>query len=288
MGTDGRSGKAGVDDLPAWDGASYAANTSHHRLHDDRFVAALALRGDERILDVGCGSGDLTAKLAALVPDGEVVGLDPQPSLLEQAERVARPNQRFVQGAAQTMDAAVAGLGDDRPFDVVLSRAALHWVPLRDHPSVLAAAHSVLAPGGRLRLEMGGHGNIATTMARLDRWSAPLGGPVEPWCFADAGTYLGLLERAGFVVEPNDVLTVAQRRAFDRDGLIGWFTSQVEQAYTHTMSADSAATFHDTAVAGIDELRHWDGTYDQTYVRLEVLAQRAAEPGRWSGGSVAT
>jgi ubiquinone/menaquinone biosynthesis C-methylase UbiE len=272
------SGGNDTTELPEWDGAAYAANTAHHRVHDDRFLAPLALRGDEHVLDIGCGSGDFTARVAALVPRGRVVGVDPQRSLLEEAERVAGPNQEFVQGTAQGLvDHPV--LATERGFDVVISRAALHWVPKADHPAVLAAAHSLLAPGGRLRLEFGGHGNIAPTMAALDEWSAALGGPRSPWYFPGPGEYLGLLERAGFEVEPNDVLTVAQRRPFDHDGLWGWFSSQVEQAYTHTMAPDAAAELRSTVQANLDVFCHWDGTYDQTYVRLEASARRPAAPG---------
>jgi ubiquinone/menaquinone biosynthesis C-methylase UbiE len=52
--------------LPTWDGALYAANTDHHRRYDDRFLSTLPLRPTDRVLDLGCGSGDLTATVAAL------------------------------------------------------------------------------------------------------------------------------------------------------------------------------------------------------------------------------
>jgi len=278
------------EDLPEWVGQDYAANTAHHRAHDDRFLAPLQLRGDERVLDLGCGSGDFTAKVAALVPDGVVVGLDPQPSLLEVARSVAGPNQRFVQGAAQDVtavlaDAAAAVTGAEgtllaAPFDVVISRAALHWVPRDDQLPVLRGAFDALAPGGRLRVEMGGAGNIGTTMAVLDTISAELGGPTRPWQFSDPGTYLAWLDHVGFATGDGAVVTVAQRRGFDRESLIGWFISQVAMAYEHGMDPAAAARFREAAIERIDDLRYGDGSYDQTYVRLEALAHRplAASP----------
>ncbi|HEX2381627.1 MAG TPA: hypothetical protein VHI95_03250, partial [Acidimicrobiales bacterium] len=63
-----------LDTLASWNGGLYAANTEHHRRYDDDFLATLALRSVDRVLDVGCGSGDFTAKVAALVPEGHVVG----------------------------------------------------------------------------------------------------------------------------------------------------------------------------------------------------------------------
>jgi trans-aconitate methyltransferase len=105
-----------------WDGALYAANREHHRRFDDWFLAPLPLTGHERVLDVGCGSGELTARLAAAVPDGLVVGLEPQPSMLVEARAVALPNQVFVAGPAQQVAEVAAPHG---PYDVIVSRARM-------------------------------------------------------------------------------------------------------------------------------------------------------------------
>ncbi|CAN5502605.1 class I SAM-dependent methyltransferase [soil metagenome] len=266
--------------LPEWIGADYAANTAHHRVFDDRFLAPLQLRGDERILDLGCGSGDFTAKVADLVPDGVVVGLDPSASLLAEARSIARPNQRFILGPAQELTALLAAsAGTDNPqatavapFDVIISRAAMHWLPAPDHATVLAAASRAIVPGGQLRLEMGGYGNIAQVRPILDEISSSLGGPVQPWTFQGAGWYMAQLEQAGFV--PDQVQTVAQHRSFDRESLIGWFTSQVAMAYEHQMDAATARQFRERALDRVDDMRYFDGSYDQVFVRLEVLAHR--------------
>lgn len=261
--------------LPEWDGASYAANTAHHRRYDAEFLAGIDdLPPTARILDIGCGSGDFTIKLADLVPHGHVVGLDPQPSMLAQARAVARPNQSFVLGAAQDL-ASLITHGEPAltgPFDAVVSRAVLQWVPLADHPGVLAAAAGMLRPGGLLRLEAGGGDNIATVVAILNEISERYGGPRSPWTFPPAGRYLDLLLGAGFSVDHGWVRLVAQRRLFTRDELIGWLTSQCLHAYEHTMPPRWRPAFRAEALASIDRLRHADGTYDRTYVRLDVRA----------------
>ena len=77
--------------LAPWDGALYAANTGHHRVYDALFLETLPLRPADTVLDLGCGSGDFTAIVAARVPDGTVVGLDPQPSLLAEARSLKKP-----------------------------------------------------------------------------------------------------------------------------------------------------------------------------------------------------
>ena len=136
--------------LAPWDGALYAANTRHHRVYDGAFLDTLPLRPGDHVLDLGCGSGDFTAIVAEQVPDGIVVGLEPQPSLLAEARACARPNQRFVEGRVQDLGSLFP---NGEAFDVVMSRSVLHWVALADHPAAAgrgppAPAARWLVPGG--------------------------------------------------------------------------------------------------------------------------------------------
>ncbi|MDQ3294511.1 MAG: class I SAM-dependent methyltransferase, partial [Actinomycetota bacterium] len=109
-------------------GAQSRARASLERLGDDPARGAL--------LDLGCGSGDFTATLAELVGDeGHAVGVDAQPSMLDEAHRRARPNQSFVLAPVQRLD-EVLGAEHDASFDVALSRAVLHWVPEADQAGV--------------------------------------------------------------------------------------------------------------------------------------------------------
>lgn len=249
-----------------WDGVSYAANNAHHRRHDDEFLRTLPLRDGDRVLDVGCGSGELTARLADATPHGSVVGLDPSESLLAQARHHASANQSFLLGPAQRL----AELAGPQPFDVVVSRAALHWVPAADQPRVLANVGQVLRPGGWLRLECGGGDNVAAVVALLDEISARHGGSRRPWAFPEAGRFLELAESVGFELDDGWVRLVAQRRAFDRAGLIGWLDSQVLNAYTADLSPATAESFRATVIDHVDTLRRADGSHDVTFVRLDV------------------
>lgn len=255
--------------LPAWDGARYAANTGHHRVYDAAFLDPLPLTATDVVLDLGCGSGDFTTVVAERAR--EVVGLEPQPSLLAEARRRARPNQRFVNGTVQELGALFP---EDGQFDVVMTRAVLQWVPLADHPPLLADAFRLLRPGGRFRAEFGGAGNIARARRLLDEVSVALGGPASPWTFPDAGVYLELVERAGFDLGHGFLRLVPQRRSFDRASLLGWFHSQIVQAYTVGMDARTAEVFTGQVLDRFDELARWDGSFDQTYVRMDLLARR--------------
>ena len=269
-----------ADELVPWDGALYAANTGHHRRYDDEFLATLPLRATDRVLDVGCGSGDFTATLAALVPQGHVVGLEPQPSLVAEARRRAQPNQSFVPAPAQELATAVR---DTDRFDVVMSRSVLHWIPWRDHRTILEQCRDVLRPGGTLRIECGGGDNVREIAAFLDDVAASIAGERAvraPWTFLHAGAYLDLLLEVGFEVDDGFVRTVAQRRSFDRDSVLGWLHSQAVQAYEVGLDPDERARLRAAVDERVDELRRPDGTYDLTFVRLDLRANAPGRPHR--------
>ena len=258
--------------LPDWDGQAYAANTGHHRRFDDRFLASLPLKPTDRVLDIGCGAGDLTATVAGLVPDGHVVGLEPQPTLLDEARSRARANQSFVSAAAQHLARAVDGR-----FDVVFSQSVLHWVPWADHAAILQQCRDVLRPGGALRIECGGGDNVREVVQFLDEVARSVAGapaPRAPWTFVHAGAYLDLLLDSGFSVDGGFVHTVAQRRSFDRDQVLGWLMSQAVQAYEIDLAPAPRERFRSEVTARVDELRRSDGSYDLGFVRLDLLAFR--------------
>jgi trans-aconitate methyltransferase len=157
----------------------------------------------------------------------------------------------------------------------VLSRAVLQWVPWPDWPAVFASAARLLRPGGWLRVECGGAGNIPRAREVLDAASVAHGGPTSPWTFPDAGAALDLLESVGLdpYVDGAFVRTVAQRRPFDEASMLGWLRSQAFHAYEARMPADAHADFRASVEADLDTLRRADGTLDQTYVRLDLLAR---------------
>src|SRR5215207_178773 len=156
----------------SWDAALYAASTTHHRRHDDDFLAGIALPAGARVLDVGCGVGDLTARLAGLGPGLDVLGVDADPGMVAAAARRTAPGLRFAVGRAQELDRVVpAG-----SVDAVFSMAALHWVPAAEHPGMLGQVRRVLREGGLFRAQFGGRGQIEAVRTLLDEESVALGG----------------------------------------------------------------------------------------------------------------
>ena len=163
-----------------WDPAAYAANSSPQQSWAREVIAKLKLRGDERVLDVGCGDGRMTAEIArAIFPRSEF------------------PNLEF-----HVMDARRIRLA--KPFDIVFSSSALHWVD--DHPAFLRGASSCLRPGGRLVVSCGGKGNAQEVFLalrpemRLPRWRQFFRKMDKPYFFHSPADYGKWLPRCGFKV----------------------------------------------------------------------------------------
>lgn len=256
-----------------WDGALYASHSEHHRATDDRLIADLSPAPGSRVLDLGCGHGDLTAKVAALVPSGEAVGVDASADMIATAARRHQaPNLSFVHARAQDVGTVAAPAS----LDAVVSVACLHWVPRADHPAVLRQLHDALRPGGVLRLDFGGHGQIDAIRRLLDEESAELGGPVRPWYFPTAEEYASLVVDAGFSVDDGHVRLLHQRRPFaDADAVSGYVLSQTVMAYDGGMTPAVRAEFHRRVAArAVADLRRSDGSYDLDFVRVDVLARR--------------
>lgn len=183
-----------------WDATAYHRLANPHVTWGQRVLAALPLRGDEYVLDAGCGSGRLTAELLERLPDGQVLAIDISQNMLETARTHLQP--RF--GARVTFQLAdLQELALAEPVDAIFSTAALHWV--LDHPRMFASFFAALKPGGWLVAQCGGGPNIAGVLARFDQLAAEerylpyFAGWGGPWEFAGAEMTAARLSAAGFV-----------------------------------------------------------------------------------------
>lgn len=253
-----------------WDGKQYTVEAAHHRSYDDWFLNRHPPRHDDRVVDAGCGTGEFAARLATLVPAGEVVGVEPAESMLAVARRHTEPNLRFFQGTLQGLGKVISPAW----ADLVVSRAVFHWIPLSEYPDCYRAVLSSLRPGGWFHAESGGAGNVRRVVAVLNDIAEQHGLPPVTMPFPDAGVILDMLEQVGFEVPDEGVRTVAQRRIFDRDSLMGFLRTQAVVAYVGSNSQKLPPSFLTTVEQRLDDFRRHDGTYDQTFVRLEVLCQR--------------
>ncbi len=171
-----------------WDAATYDRLPIPMTRWGETVVGWLDLAGDERVLDAGCGTGQVTATLRDRVPHGHVIALDGSPSMIERAR---------ARLGADRMEYLVADLGRplpiDEPVDAILSTATFHWIA--DHDALFANLAAVLAPGGQLAAQCGGAGNIASIEAAL----LDLGVDPGPKHFATPDATAARLRATGFV-----------------------------------------------------------------------------------------
>lgn len=133
-----------------FDGYKYREASSHQMEWGAKLIGELDLTGTERILDLGCGDGALTARIAALVTRGHVTGIDASAGMIDAAGNHGAANLSFVLKDINKLDY-------EDEFDVVFSNATLHWI--KDHHALLANVHRSLRNGGVVRFNFAGDGN---------------------------------------------------------------------------------------------------------------------------------
>jgi trans-aconitate methyltransferase len=175
-----------------WDALTYDLRFGFVSGYGLGLVDLLDPRPGERVLDLGCGTGALSAEIAAR--GAAVEGVDADAQMVSRA-RAEHPGLRFRLGDARTLTL-------DEPADAVFSNATMHWVAAADQPSVLAAVRRALRPGGRFVAEMGGAGNVTALVGAAAGARAALGLPPAepPWCFPTPTEQAARLEEAGFGV----------------------------------------------------------------------------------------
>jgi trans-aconitate methyltransferase len=185
-----------------WNASAYASNSVVQQSWARELIARLALRGDEKILDIGCGDGKVTAEIARAVPDGSVTGADASAEMIAFAKKTFPAKKNFnliftICDARKISPSKFTG-----KFDVIFSNAALHWVD--DHERFLRGAGSVLKSGGRLVVSCGGKGNAQEVFLalrpeiRLARWRGYFRKMPAPYFFYAPGDYEKWLPKSGF------------------------------------------------------------------------------------------
>lgn len=225
----------------------------------------LSPKPGERILDLGCGTGDLAHALAGL--GAEVTGLDASAEMIT-AARSKYPSIRFTVGDGQRFTI------EGEPYDAVFSNAALHWMP--DAYGVIDSVWNALKPGGRFVAEFGGKGNcreivhaIQTVLHR--RYGTVPIGESGPWYFPSVGEYAILLEQAGFRVEAALHFERPTPMQDGDQGLTHWLDSFGTVMLEHVPQEDREAVYAEIgSLAGKELLR--EGIWMIDYRRLRIKA----------------
>ena len=252
-----------------FDGKKYEKASAHQKAWGAKLIAELDLKGAERILDLGCGDGALTAQLAEIVPAGEVVGIDSSQGMLDVALQQQRDNLRFV-----LMD--INDLSFHDQFDVVFSNATLHWV--RDHQRLYRNVKRALCPGGVLRFNFAGEGNCSHFFAvireamLLDGVSSCFDGFQWPWYLPVVSEYEALAQRSGL----RDLRVWGENadRFFpDAEAMIQWIDQPSLVPFLPCVGRGDRSRFRDYVVRRmIETTRQPDGRCFETFRRINVFA----------------
>lgn len=251
----------------SWDASRYQDKHSFVWRYGASLLDLVAAQPGERILDVGCGTGQLTAEIAR--SGGHVVGLDNSAEMLAEA-RKNFPDLTFIHGDAAAFDFADPIFA--QPFDAVFSNACLHWV--KDADGAAASIARALRVGGRFIAEFGGKGNIATVQAALRQLFGPSADEQSPWYYPSIAEYSAVLERHG--------LEVRNASLFDRptpldgeNGMDHWLR-MFGQIYLRRFSSERADAVVHQLVERLRPSLYREGVWTVDYRRLRVVAVRIA------------
>lgn len=174
----------------SWDAKEYSLNSAFQETCAGELIAKLELRGSEKILDIGCGDGHITAGIAGRIPSGQILGIDTSPDMIKYA-RDGYPQHNFPNLSFINADARALEFRDE--FDLIFSNAALHWI--KDHRPVLKGIYHALRPGGKMIVQMAAKGNAAEAflafayLVQDPPWNQFFGHFHTPWAFFDVGQY---------------------------------------------------------------------------------------------------
>lgn len=251
-----------MSDADHWSASRYDANVRFVSDLGAPVLDLLAPREGERILDLGCGDGPLTARIAEA--GAQVTGLDASPDMIAAAQ-------------ARGLDAHVldghdlaAWAADQAPFDAVFSNAALHWMTRPE--AVFAGVAAALKPGGRFVAEQGGFGNVAAVCTAM---SAVLGargvswGARDLWSFPSPDEQAARLEAAGFAVES---IALIPRPTPVPAGLSAWLDTFAPPILALLPEGERAAAQAEAVRLCAPSLRDLAGVWSVDYVRLRFSA----------------
>lgn len=248
---------------PTWNPALYDNQHAFVWQYGESLIDWLAPQSGERILDLGCGTGHLTAKI---VSTGAIAtGIDADAHMIEQAQQ-HYPHLQFA-----VMDARCFQV--EQPLDAVFSNATLHWIP--EAGAVLDCVQRSLQPGGRFVAEFGGKGNVGAIVQALFKTLADMGYDTadtwNPWYFPSVADYATLVEQRGLEVVSAMLFDRPTPLADGEAGLANWL-----RMFGHSILSRIPVAEQSQVIAQVEEqlrpIHFQDGTWIADYRRLRIMA----------------
>ncbi len=253
--------------VATWNPELYDARHSFVWQRGADLIDLLNPQAGERILDLGCGTGHLTAQIAAR--GAEVMGIDSSTEMIEEA-RKHYPTLEF-----RVADARDFSLG--QPVDAVFSNAALHWIQQAER--VASCVWKALRLGGRFVAEFGGKGNVQRLVNAFYRSLEALNVNPEkdpnPWYFPSVGEYSSILERQGFDVTFAVLFDRLTPLEEGEDGMRNWIR-MFAGVFLAAVPAKGQGRFLEGVESMLRPDLFHDGTWHVDYRRLRVVARKAS------------
>lgn len=245
-----------------WDADRYDVGFGYVSALGRGLVDLLDPRPGETIVDLGCGTGELAAVIAAR--GASVLGLDADEAMIAKARR-EHPELTFEVADAHRFEVA-------EPVDAVMSNAALHW--MLDPDAVIARVRTALRAGGRFVAEFGGQGNIATIHDAVRDAASSLGIErdrlVDPWYFPSPAEHASRLEVGGFRVRSIELID--RPTPLTDDGVAGWLRMFGGRLLVG-VPPDQREPLIGLAVERCRSSLEQDGRWFADYVRLRFSAE---------------
>ncbi|CRI64269.1 Methyltransferase type 11 [Thiocapsa sp. KS1] len=246
-----------------WHGADYAHHSGLQAAMADEVLAQMQLLGDEQVLDLGCGDGKISARIAAQLVQGAVLGVDASADMVAYAQRQFGadrcPNLRFEVADARR-------LGFEACFDLVVSFNALHWVP--QAADALRGIRRALKPEGLARLRLVTRAalvsleEVAEEVRREPHWAGAFAGFSDPYLRLSAEEYAALAESLG--LKQLSLCSAAKRWDFRTEDAFFGFCNAGFGAWTRRLPEARRRAFVEESMARY--LAAIDGTFGERFV----------------------
>jgi len=252
-----------------WNSILYDASHDFVAKYGEGLLSYLRPEPGEHILDLGCGTGDLTHKI--FLAGAKVLGVDNSAEMIEKA-RAKFPDIQFMQMDARELQLVPKASLCEKPFDAIFSNAALHWV--KEKEEVIAGMSAALRPGGRIVLEFGGKGNIEKMSDELRRCLNNRGheknATLRFWYFPSIGEYAVELEKKNF--------RVVHAEHFDRftplkgnEGIKDWFLMFGENFFQGISDSEKEDILNEVQ-NNLHTTHLVDGVWHADYKRIRIVA----------------
>jgi trans-aconitate 2-methyltransferase len=246
-----------------WNANLYENKHSFVWQYGNDLIEILAPQPQEKILDLGCGTGQLTEKIRAT--GATVIGID------NSAEMVAKAQENYPHIEFQVADAT--NFSFNEPFDAIFSNAVLHWV--KPPEAAIQCMGKALKSGGRLIVEFGGKGNVSQIIeaiyAELKEYNYQP--TTNPWYFPSIGEYAILLEEKGFEVAYANLFTRPTKLEGGDTGLRNWlemFASSLLSSFTVSEKLEIINKIETRLQGNLDRQGNWIADYK----RIRIVARK--------------